>query len=151
MKKGFTLIELMVTIAVIGLLAAIALPRFSNITKDAEIAQLQANRKNVETALHMYLVKEDREVESLFDDSDMGEGEEFEAFFKYYSKKKLPNLPNTDRYLAVYKNKGDIDPEDIEIMIRQKDVGQTGWIFTEEGNVYPYIEHGRYNIMFNEF
>lgn len=54
LQKGFTLIELMVVIVILGILAAIIAPRIIGRTDEARVTEAKVQIKNLETALKLY-------------------------------------------------------------------------------------------------
>ena len=57
-EEGFTLIELMIVIAIIGILAAIAIPQFSAYRQRSFNSAAQADLRNATTAQEAYFVDE---------------------------------------------------------------------------------------------
>ena len=53
-KKGFTLIELLIVVVIIGILAAIAIPKFANTKEKAFVASMKSDLRNLITAQEAY-------------------------------------------------------------------------------------------------
>ena len=53
-RKGFTLIELLIVVVIIGILAAIAIPKFAATKDKAKLATVKTDLKNIQTAQEAY-------------------------------------------------------------------------------------------------
>jgi prepilin-type N-terminal cleavage/methylation domain-containing protein len=106
-RRGFTLVELMIVIAVIGLLAAIALPKFSDVTSQAKVANVQGNLANVRTSIGLFYAKTETYPDFTGDDATYGDlsgvsdtginGEEV-YFTDVYSKSEMVSTPSSELF-----------------------------------------------------
>lgn len=98
-RKGFTLIELMIVIAIIAILAAILVPNFIRARAQGQVTSCKANLKNIGTACEMYATDNGgRYPASLSKLSE--ENNSIQAYLK-----TIPKCPSagTDTYSGAYK------------------------------------------------
>ncbi len=53
-RSGFTLVELLIVVIILGVLAAVAIPQFTTSTEDARVASLDTNLSQVRNAIELY-------------------------------------------------------------------------------------------------
>lgn len=95
-RRGFTLIELMLVVAIIGLLAAIAVPKFADLVDNAREASLKSYLGNIRYAQRMYYIENEGVSPAVipFAWSDPNFG-----IYRYIDKDKIygkiPTLPRS--------------------------------------------------------
>ncbi len=142
MKKAFTLIELMVVISIIGMLAAIALPRFTDVADNARVAQVQGNLANLRTSIEMFHAKTEKYPlygDILSASATNGNSDDIsfdgylsEEFAAFYSKNTMPETPASEEA-----------PATNQVVEKRDNTG--GWLYTEkDGNIYANLKDGNY-------
>ncbi|HHY60736.1 MAG TPA: prepilin-type N-terminal cleavage/methylation domain-containing protein [Clostridia bacterium] len=69
-QKGFTLVELMVVVVIIGVLVAIAVPVYSNMTLRAKERACDANVRTIQSAVNAFYAEKNEYPENLKDLED---------------------------------------------------------------------------------
>ncbi len=56
-KRGFTLIEIMIVVGIIGILASISVPMFNRLYQNVQDMRTETDLKTIETAVTMYVAE----------------------------------------------------------------------------------------------
>lgn len=64
-QKGFTLVELMVVVVIIGALVAIAIPVYNEVQDKAKQNAEEANKKIIESAIQVYLTTDEGSLDAI--------------------------------------------------------------------------------------
>jgi len=98
-ERGFTLIEIMVVVVIIGILLAIIAPKIIGRTDDARVVEAKAQIKNFDTALKLFKMDN-----AFYPDTEQG----LEALITKPATGKIPANYKQGGYLE--KNKLPLDP-----------------------------------------
>jgi len=123
MKRAFTLIELLIVVAIIAILAAIAVPNFLESQTRAKVSRVMADMRTIATAIEAYRVDYNRPIPDLF---EWGVGVDIFSVF-------VP-LTTPVSYMTSIPN----DP----FVPRREGVPLEIWYATPKGFGLPNIYHG---------
>ena len=56
-RSGFTLVEILIVVVILGILAAIVIPQFTNATQDAQAGNLKAQIASIQRQVELYRAK----------------------------------------------------------------------------------------------
>ena len=141
-KRGFTLIELIVVMAIIGILVMLAMPKFMGYTEKAKLTNIQNDIKVAENKVEELLVKEDKEFYE-WDDADKSKLEEAKDERKLYGRGGLVTVDNPrekDIEAGEYRI---IDTKFVKVEVRSKLKGT--FYANSDGRVYyEDVKAGKY-------
>jgi prepilin-type N-terminal cleavage/methylation domain-containing protein len=123
-KKGFTLVELLIVIVILGILAAIVIARFAGATKESKESNLKGNLRTIRVSLETYKANsKSNSYPPTLDDLWKGTNSDVD------SKTFLERIPIDPFYRnkTVYVSSIDFSPIDTALQRDGKITGGGGW------------------------
>ena len=138
--KGFTLVEILIVVIILGILAAIVIPQFTEASSEARVSNLMTNLQTIRSQLLLYKTQH---LENYPADGN-GEGhDEFEDEMCSYSDEdgETQNTPDSDHPYGPYLTSVPVNPLSNDNTVRIVQDGDTafaapqadgGWYFNTE-------------------
>ncbi|MBQ5994960.1 MAG: type II secretion system protein [Clostridia bacterium] len=95
-KKGFTLVELMIVVVILGILVAVAVPIFSAVTKNARKKSCKANMRVIKGNIETYQSTGNNGEEVVFAADTVLSSTTPAEFMKLFDNNALPTCPTNN-------------------------------------------------------
>jgi general secretion pathway protein G len=128
-SKGFTLVELLIVIVILGILAAIVIARFAGATKESKEASLKGNLRTMRSSLEIYKANSNANLyPASLDDLWKGTNPDVQ------SKTFIERIPADPFYKkkTVYLSSSVFDPTDVGTDRDGKVNGGGGWAYDSQ-------------------
>lgn len=133
-KKGFTLVELLVVVAIIGILATIGMVMYAGAQKSGRIAKRIQDLKAIQTALELYYsVNKTYPVVTL--NTDTGWRSECSSWGGYASDLVIPNPAGYPSFVPNYMPAFPSDPR------MDKTTSRHCYLYRSNGTDYKLLDH----------
>ncbi len=104
-KKGFTLVELMIVVVILGILVAVAVPIFGAVTKNARIKSCKSNQRVIKGNMETFMMTGGANGEAITlgagTSSDIKTEPSFTALFDGGALPKCPSADTAGTYQAL--------------------------------------------------
>ncbi len=126
--KGFTLVEILIVVVILGILAAIVVPQFTNAANEARGGNVATQESTLQTQIELWAARHNGEYPDLVADGwdDLIDG----GYLK--SQPANPFAPAANRYTVTAFTFDDIDDATADAM--SEDPAQ-GWLYDESNGI----------------